>query len=111
MTSEDLPKQGLNYRIGGYFKAETMVEKLLDYKGVSVWDENGGHIYHYLDRKRALILFLFKLFIQHHPEFAYFTENLRHNSKNKLKDSRDIIQTLTKTYIQYGNPNFNKKQE
>jgi len=110
LTKEELPKMGLNYRIGGYFDSRDFFDTLTNYRAVSVWDEKGGHIFHSLNRYVALALFSYLIFFKHHPEFTYFNENLKHNSKAQLKDLKSIIQHLIKPYQQYGIPKIDKKQ-
>lgn len=110
LTKTQLPLNGLNFRIGGYFKAQRMIERWMDCNSTSMWNHDGGHIFQSLSRKRALILFLYKILIQHHPEFAYFYENVRSNSQNKFKDLLEILQKLTKPYIKYGEPQLTKNE-
>jgi len=110
LTTDPLPKLGLNYRIGGYFESKNLFEILTKYQAVSIWDEKGGHIFHSLKWYIALTMFFIKIFIIHHPEFTYFNENLKFNSKNKLRDSKRIIKHLMSPYHLYGNPKINRDQ-
>lgn len=110
ITTCDLATEGLNFRIGGYFKSQKFIEKLFDYKAISLWDMNGGHIFHYLNQQRSYFFFLYSIFIEKHPEFAYFNTNLKINSHNRLKDSKNILYALAESHISYGSPKKTKQE-
>jgi len=109
LTKNYSPKNGLNFILAGYFKSENNFKNQLIYKSASMWDSNGGYIFHYFDRKKAILLFLYRLII-HHPEFAFLIENIKKNSQNKLKDFKTALKHLTYPSIKYGTPCFSKKE-
>lgn len=109
LTCNCFPNTGLNFLMTGYFKSENTFKQQMIYKSASMWDFNGGHIFHYLDRKKAVILFLYRLVIRH-PDFAFLIENIKSNSRDKLKDIKTAFKHLTYPSIKYGNPCFSKEE-
>ena len=55
-------------------------------------------------------MFLYKIFVEKHSEYAFFNSNLRYHSKNKLKDSKNIVYALAHDYIRYGDPTITKNE-
>lgn len=109
LTNQDFPKIGMNFRIGGYFHPRTIFDRLTIYQALSIWDSNGGHSFQPLNKNISFAKFLFML-ISKHPEFTYFHEHLKYQSKNKLNDMKTILKTLTQPHYKYGQPSINKKE-
>lgn len=109
LTCNCFPSNGLNFLMTGYFKSENIFNQWMTYKSASMWDFNGGHIFHYLDRKKAVLFFLYRLIIRH-PDFAFLFENIKSNSRDKLKDIKTAFKHLTCPSIKYGNPCFSKEE-
>lgn len=98
---------GLNFRFGGYFKSKSKIKSWLNYESSSVWDSQGGHIFHGLGRFRAESFFAFRMMIQKHSEFNF----LLHQNKKFLKRYRDYrvaLRHLSSTYLKYLNPKLTK---
>ena len=104
------PSYGLNFRFGAYHKIKNKLKKIFTYKSSSIWDSNGGYIFHGLGRIRATTLFSYKLFIQRHPEFNFMIENSKSNISLKYKNSKKLIKHLTSSQIKYQKPNMSKKE-
>lgn len=109
LTCNCFPSNGLNFIMDGFFKSENKFIQMMTYKSVSMWDFNGGYLFHYLDRKKAVLFFLYKLIIRH-PEFAFLIENIKRNSQDKFKDIKTVIKQLTNPSIKFGDPCFSKEE-
>jgi len=109
LTGNCFPSNGLNFLMAGYFKSENKFNQWITYKSASMWDFNGGHIFHYFDRYKEIIFFLYRLIIRH-PEFAFLTQNIKWNSRDKLKDIKTALKHLTYPSIKYGDPCFSKEE-
>jgi hypothetical protein len=108
ITSNLPPSFGLNFRFGGYFKSNSKIEKMFTYQASSVWDYDGGNIFHGLGKYRALFFFIFKILIQHHPRFNYMREFCKKNPSKKISCYKDALFHFSSPYIKYLNPQISK---
>jgi hypothetical protein len=108
LTSSPFPSIGLNFKFGGYFKANNILKKLMFYNACGAWDSYGGHIFHGLSRNRALIFFLYKMFIQRHGEFKFMLEDSKKDPSGRFNCYKRALYQLTSPYIKSLNPHFSK---
>lgn len=100
---ENNNKLGLNFRSGNFLKA-TGINKRFLYNSESVWDNNGGYVYHTMKRIKAIPFFALRILLKH-PEFLYISSQ----SKNPISLIRNIkysINALSNNNIRYGDPGF-----
>jgi len=102
------PSVGLNFRFGGYFRSNSKIKNLMKYEASSIWDFQGGHAFHDLNRYKAFSFFFFKIFIQKHPRFNFLRENLKNNPNSKFKDCFKAIDHLSLPHIEYLRPQLSK---
>lgn len=80
----ELPKVGLCFRKGSYFKTgpraqqglDRWMRKLYGYEAQSVWDSSGGHVFH-RSIHRSLPYFIYKLLSRKNPESHFMQQDLR----------------------------------
>lgn len=99
------PKTGLSFREGGFKKSDGIKRKF-DYKGHSVWDQDGGFVLHKHGKSIFLGLYLYKI-MKKHPEFIYMINSLKGNGvSGKFNGYREGFKHLTDPKIRYDEPNF-----
>jgi len=107
--TEKLPQRGMSFRKGGYMKSESNLSRWMKYGCSSIWDYNGGHVFHDLKKIMGLSMFSFKILLQNHPEFNFLRENgKRYKITKRFQRYREVIKKLSDTHLIYKQPNFSK---
>ncbi len=100
-----LPETGFNFKSEGYLRARSRIAKYLTYDARSVWEEEGGHVFHNLSRLKGLALFLRRFTSKTNPESWYMQEYLgRAALPQKLGGYAQALKHLTAPYLKYGTP-------
>ncbi len=106
-----IPRYGYSFQRGGHKKEKSKLKSLFRYTANSIWDHNGGHVFHELGTVRSKTLFNVKIHLQKHPEFWYMRESVKDKDlRQKLQTYKKAMNSLTKRQIKYGKPAFNRKQ-
>ena len=106
----ELPEIGINYRKGGYFESKNRIKKMFNYGAISVWDYNGGHVFHSLGFLRSIIFFFYKICLTSNPEFYFMKEGLKkENIWRKIFEQLCALKHLAFPYLRYGAPKIGKK--
>lgn len=106
--AKESPTTGFSFQRGGHKKETSNIKKLMQYRAKSVWDYNGGHVFHDLGEYRARFLFYNRIILQNHPEFNYMRESVKNKPiKDRVKAYRKGVDALSNKELIYGKPKFN----
>ncbi|MFX1514644.1 MAG: sulfatase-like hydrolase/transferase [Promethearchaeota archaeon] len=107
----NLPKRGLNFKKEEHHESKDNRSKKWKYGCNSIWDYNGGHIFHDLNKNKGGLMFFYKIFIKKHPEFNFLRErNSRLKITERFHNYVVAIKGLSKSHIKYNQPNLSKNQ-
>ncbi len=103
------PEKGFSFREGGFQKSDG-IKRYFEYKGHSVWDKNGGIVFHKHGKIRFTGMFLMYI-LKKHPDFLYMINSLKGNGIiEKFKRYRRGLKKLTDSKIRYEKPNFDPNE-
>lgn len=103
------PKYGFSFQRGGHKKKTSMIDNYMRYSAKSVWDSEGGHVYHDLGDIRAKLFFYNRIILKKHPEFSYMRERAKDKKvSEKIRRYKEGVKALSKDHIVYGKPTFDE---